>query len=73
MPPGDRTGRATLAGPGPWGTGHGSGWGAATTRRHAWTRDRRAMLVAEFLASDEASYVTATAFVVDGGITSNYF
>ena len=45
---------------GPWSTGHGSGWGAATTRRHAWTRDRRAMLVAEFLASDEAEDLSDT-------------
>jgi hypothetical protein len=28
--------------------------GTAASRRHAWRRDRRAMLVAEFLASDEA-------------------
>ena len=44
----------------PWGTGHGSGWGAATARRHAWTRDRRAMLVAGFLASDEAEDLSDT-------------
>ncbi|MFI5062443.1 MAG: hypothetical protein ACHP9Z_00475 [Streptosporangiales bacterium] len=47
-------------GPGPWETGHGSGWGGATARRHAWTRDRRAMLVAEFLASDEAEDLSDT-------------
>ncbi len=54
-------------GPGPapwsmgsWSTGHGSGWGAATARRHAWTRDRRTMLVAEFLASDEAEDLSDT-------------
>jgi hypothetical protein len=46
--------------PGPWITGHGSGWGAATARRHAWTRDRRTMLVAEFLASDEAEDLSDT-------------
>jgi hypothetical protein len=46
--------------PAPWSTGHGSGWGAATTRRHAWTRDRRAMLVAGFLASDEAEDLSDT-------------
>jgi hypothetical protein len=45
---------------GPWTTGHGSGWGAATARRHAWTRDRRTMLVAEFLASDEAEDLSDT-------------
>jgi hypothetical protein len=45
---------------GPWSTGHGSGWGAATARRHAWTRDRRAMLVAGFLASDEAEDLSDT-------------
>jgi len=50
----------TAAGPAPWSTGPGSGWGAATTRRHAWTRDRRAMLVAEFLASDEAEDLSDT-------------
>jgi hypothetical protein len=55
------------AGPGPalwsmgsWTTGHGSGWGAASARRHAWTRDRRTMLVAEFLASDEAEDLSDT-------------
>ena len=53
-------GSGTAAGPAPWSTGHGSGWGAATTRRHAWTRDRRAMLVAEFLASDEAEDLSDT-------------
>lgn len=47
-------------GPAPWGDGHGSGWGGATARRHAWTRDRRAMLVAEFLASDEAEDLSDT-------------
>jgi hypothetical protein len=36
----------------PWPPG-GSGGGAAA-RRQAWRKDRRAMLVAEFLASDEA-------------------
>ena len=36
------------------GGGTGSGWAGATARRHAWRKDRRAMLVAEFLASDEA-------------------
>ena len=45
---------------GPWTTGHGSGWGAVTARRHAWTRDRRTMLVAEFLASDEAEDLSDT-------------
>lgn len=30
------------------------GWEGAVTRRPSWSRDRRAMLVAEFLASDEA-------------------
>ena len=56
-------GRATPAGRSPavpWATGHGSGWGGATARRHAWTRDRRAMLVAEFLASDEAEDLSDT-------------
>ncbi|MGP8000330.1 MAG: hypothetical protein ACLPKI_23875 [Streptosporangiaceae bacterium] len=51
---------ARVSGPGPWGDGHGSGWGGATARRHAWTRDRRAMLVAEFLASDEAEDLSDT-------------
>jgi hypothetical protein len=51
---------AMSSGAGPWITGHGSGWGAATTRRHAWTRDRRAMLVAGFLASDEAEDLSDT-------------
>jgi hypothetical protein len=46
--------------PAPWGTGHGSGWGGATARRYAWTKDRRAMLVAEFLASDEAEDLSDT-------------
>jgi hypothetical protein len=41
-------------------TGTGSGWAGATARRHAWTRDRRAMLVAEFLASDEAEDLSDT-------------
>jgi hypothetical protein len=55
----------TGAGPAPWSmgswtTGHGSGWGAATARRPAWTRDRRTMLVAEFLASDEAEDLSDT-------------
>jgi hypothetical protein len=45
---------------GPWDTGHGSGWGGTTARRHAWTRDRRAMLVAGFLASDEAEDLSDT-------------
>ncbi len=49
-----------LSNTGPWNTGHGSGWGAATARRHAWTRDRRAMLVAGFLASDEAEDLSDT-------------
>ena len=40
--------------------GTGSGWAGATARRHAWTRDRRAMLVAEFLASDEAEDLSDT-------------
>src|SRR5207302_5128975 len=31
-----------------------SGWAGAAARRQAWSMDRRAMLVAEFLASDEA-------------------
>jgi hypothetical protein len=31
-----------------------SGWVGETARRHAWSGDRRAMLVVEFLASDEA-------------------
>jgi hypothetical protein len=31
-----------------------SGWQDAAARQRAWTADRRAMLVAEFLASDEA-------------------
>jgi hypothetical protein len=31
-----------------------SGWVGATARRQAWSSDRRAMLVVEFLASDEA-------------------
>lgn len=30
------------------------GWDGAAVRRQSWSRDRRAMLVAEFLASDEA-------------------
>ena len=54
-------------GPGPaawsmgsWSPGHGSGWVGATARRHAWTRDRRTMLVAEFLASDEAEDLSDT-------------
>jgi hypothetical protein len=34
--------------------------GGATTRRHAWTKDRRAMLGAEFLASDEAEDLSDT-------------
>jgi hypothetical protein len=33
---------------------HGSGWIGAAARRQAWSDDRRAMLVVEFLASDEA-------------------
>jgi len=32
----------------------GSAWAGAAARRQAWSGDRRAMLVAEFLASDEA-------------------
>ena len=32
----------------------GSAWTGAAARRQAWSSDRRAMLVAEFLASDEA-------------------
>jgi hypothetical protein len=40
--------------------GTGSGWAGATARRHAWTRDRRAMLAAEFLASDEAEDLSDT-------------
>jgi hypothetical protein len=32
----------------------GSAWTGAAARRRAWSSDRRAMLVAEFLASDEA-------------------
>jgi hypothetical protein len=66
----NRAGRGSANGPapwspglsstGPWNTGHGSGWGAATARRHAWTRDRRAMLVAGFLASDEAEDLSDT-------------
>jgi hypothetical protein len=40
--------------------GTGSGWLGAAARRHAWTRDRRAMLVAEFLASDEAEDLSDT-------------
>jgi hypothetical protein len=31
-----------------------SGWEGVAARRHAWSSDRRAMLVVEFLASDEA-------------------
>jgi hypothetical protein len=31
-----------------------SGWAGAAARRQAWSSDRRAMLVVEFLASDEA-------------------
>jgi hypothetical protein len=31
-----------------------SGWAGAAARRQAWSMDRRAMLAAEFLASDEA-------------------
>jgi hypothetical protein len=57
---GAANGAARGGGPAPWGDGHGSGWGGATTRRHAWTRDRRAMLVAEFLASDEAEDLSDT-------------
>jgi hypothetical protein len=33
---------------------HGRSLSATGERRHAWSRDRRAMLAAEFLASDEA-------------------
>jgi hypothetical protein len=51
---------AAPAGTTPWGTGHGSGWGGSSARRHAWTRDRRTMLVAEFLASDEAEDLSDT-------------
>ena len=40
--------------------GTGSGWAGATARRHAWTKDRRATLVAEFLASDEAEDLSDT-------------
>jgi hypothetical protein len=40
---------ASLAEPEP-----GSTWADAAARRQAWSSDRRAMLVAEFLASDEA-------------------
>ncbi len=57
---GAASGGARGGGPAPWGDGHGSGWGGATARRHAWTRDRRAMLVAEFLASDEAEDLSDT-------------
>jgi hypothetical protein len=38
----------------------GAGWVGVTARRHAWTRDRRATLVAEFLASDEAEDLSDT-------------
>ena len=60
--PSARNGTSPAGRPGtvPWATGHGSGWGGATARRHAWTRDRRAMLVAEFLASDEAEDLSDT-------------
>ncbi len=58
--PGTGAGPGAGAGPTPWGMGHGSGWGAAAARRHAWTRDRRAMLVAGFLASDEAEDLSDT-------------
>ena len=60
--PAARNGTSPAGRPGtaPWAAGHGSGWGGATARRHAWTRDRRAMLVAEFLASDEAEDLSDT-------------
>ena len=58
--PGPAPWSTALSNAGPWTTGHGSGWGAATARRHAWTRDRRTMLVAEFLASDEAEDLSDT-------------
>jgi hypothetical protein len=61
--PGHGSGNGHAAGPaaaGPWGTGHGSGWTGASARRHAWTKDRRAMLVAGFLASDEAEDLSDT-------------
>jgi hypothetical protein len=50
-----RSGSGELSAP-----GTGSGWLGATARRHAWTRDRRAMLVAEFIASDEAEDLSDT-------------
>ena len=65
LPPPRATGPATggrgRPRPAPWSTGPWLGLGAATARRHAWTRDRRAMLVAEFLASDEAEDLSDTA------------
>jgi hypothetical protein len=59
LPPGGERRSGTSRGSGA-GTGSGNGkaratrWETAAARRHAWGRDRRAMLVAEFLASDEA-------------------
>jgi hypothetical protein len=59
LPPPDSTGGAAgipAGGPAAWLAGHepGSAWTGAAARRQAWSSDRRAMLVAEFLASDEA-------------------
>ena len=59
LPPADATAEpasAPFGGPAAAlaGQGDGSGWIGATARRQAWSSDRRAMLVVEFLASDDA-------------------
>jgi hypothetical protein len=57
-PPGSTAGAAGIpaGGPAAWLASREpeSAWTGATARRRAWRSDRRAMLVAEFLASDEA-------------------
>ncbi len=64
LPVPGRLGTAPGASGSAWGDpsapGTGSGWAGATARKHAWTKDRRATLVAEFLASDEAEDLSDT-------------
>jgi hypothetical protein len=56
LPPPARTAEIPVGGPAARLAEHepGVAWVGAAARRQAWSSDRRAMLVAEFLASDEA-------------------
>jgi hypothetical protein len=54
LPPGPDDTARRPAGRGAGPAGRAGGWDGAAVRRQSWSKDRRAMLVAEFLASDEA-------------------